>query len=233
VITKDRIILDGYARFELARLQGRPTLPCIEYELTESEALQRLLKQHRRSDGLNAFSRILLALDLEPWLKEKARLNQSIGGQSKGSSKLTEDKRLDVRREIAAAAGVSVGNVTKVKQLTANARPQLLDALRSSEISIHRAWLWSEEPPDKQLAALRRFRDHRTSNKIKRLISRHRPKSPVVLIDPSGVFRRLADLDYNDVNAVSVTVVKGSRKAVYLTEDLLQTLAPFQEVMPT
>ena len=112
MITQDRTILDGYARLELARLQGRATLPCIAYELTESEALHWLLQKHRRSNGLNDFSRILLALELEPWFKEKARSNQRAGGRNKGSSKLTEAERLDVRSEIAAAAGVSVGNVS-------------------------------------------------------------------------------------------------------------------------
>ena len=121
MITQDRTILDGYARLELARLHGRATLPCIEYELTESEALHWLLQKHRRSSGLNDFTRILLALELEPWFKEKARSNQQAGGRQKGSSKLTEAGRLDVRSEIAAAAGVSVGNVTKVKQVTTTA----------------------------------------------------------------------------------------------------------------
>ena len=139
MITEDRTILDGYARLELARRRGRATLPCIAYELTESEALHWLLQKHRRSNGLNDFSRILLALELEPWFKEKARSNQRAGGQNKGSSKLTEAGRLDVRSEIAAAAGVSVGNVTKVKQLTITAHSELLQALRSREISIHRA----------------------------------------------------------------------------------------------
>jgi len=115
VITRDRTILDGYALRELARQQGSPTLPCIELNLNEAEGLQWLLWKSRRSNGLNAFSRILLALDLEPGLKEKARSNQRAGGQNKGSSKLTEDKRLDVRSEVARAAGVSVGNVTKVR----------------------------------------------------------------------------------------------------------------------
>ena len=72
VITQDRAIVDGYARLELAKLTGRQTLPCIEYELTEPEALHLLLQRHVRSDGLNAFSRILLALELEPWLTERA-----------------------------------------------------------------------------------------------------------------------------------------------------------------
>src|SRR5215471_18365034 len=72
VITQDRTILDGYARVELARLRGRTTLRCIEYELTESEALRWLLHNNRRSNGLNDFTRILLALELEAWFREKA-----------------------------------------------------------------------------------------------------------------------------------------------------------------
>src|SRR5215469_12482972 len=60
VVTQDRTILDGYARFKLAQLQGRATLPCIEYELTEAQALHTLLERHRRSNGLNDFTRILL-----------------------------------------------------------------------------------------------------------------------------------------------------------------------------
>ena len=49
MITQDRTILDGYARLELARLHGRATLLCIEYDLSEEEALHWLLQRHRRS----------------------------------------------------------------------------------------------------------------------------------------------------------------------------------------
>ena len=182
VITQDRTILDGYARLELARLQGRGTLPCIEYELTESEALHWLLQKHRRSNGLNAFSRILLALDLEAGFKEKARSNQQAGGQSKGSSKLTEAERLDVRREIAAAAGVSVGNVSKVKRVTSTAHSELLQALRSGEVSIHRASLWCKDSAARQREELRSYQSERGIKKtIRRLVSRHRRKSPPAL----------------------------------------------------
>src|SRR5437868_3067765 len=81
VITQERIILRGYAQWELARLQGRVTVPCIEYNLGGEEALRFLVQSHHRSKGLNDFARILLALDLEPWLQEKARSNQRVGGQ--------------------------------------------------------------------------------------------------------------------------------------------------------
>ena len=115
-ITQDNVILDGYALWELSRLQGRMTLQCVKYELTQTEALEWLLQNHRRSNGLNDFIRILLALDLEPLLQETARQNQRVGGQNKGSSTLPEADRLDVRSAIASTAGVSVGNVSKVKQ---------------------------------------------------------------------------------------------------------------------
>src|SRR5438046_9989205 len=106
---------------------------CMEYELTERESLYWLLERHRRSSGLNDFIRILLALELEPWLKNKARLNQQIGGQDKGSSKLTEAETVDVRSEIASVAGVAVGDVRKVKQLIGTASPHVRTALRSGD----------------------------------------------------------------------------------------------------
>jgi hypothetical protein len=84
MITRDRTIIDGYARWELAKQLRRPILHCVEYELSEAEALQWLLQKHRRSSGLNDYSRIMLALDLEPQLAGKARANKQIGGQHKG-----------------------------------------------------------------------------------------------------------------------------------------------------
>jgi hypothetical protein len=65
-------------------------LPCLEYHLSEAEALQWILRAYKRSNGLNAFNRISLALDLEPVFQERARLNQRMGGQQNGSSNLTD-----------------------------------------------------------------------------------------------------------------------------------------------
>ena len=233
-ITRERTILDGYARFELARLQGRASLPCLAYELTESEALHRLLERHRRSDGLNAFSRTLLALELEPWFKEKARLNQRAGGQNKGSSKLTEAARLDVRSKIAAAAGVSVGNVTKVKQLTTTAHSDLLQALRSGEISIHRGWRWSMAPPEEQQAAFRLFQSERGIKKtIRTLVSRHRSKSLPAVPDLGDLARQLSALDTSKFGLVSMAVIRAPGRVIFLTEEIYQALRSQEELTLT
>jgi hypothetical protein len=224
VITRERIIIDGYARLELARLRGLLVLPCIEYELTEGEALHWLLQRHLRSNGLNAFSRILLALELEPWFKERSRSNQRIGGQNKGSSKLTEAERLDVRAKIAAAAGVSVGNVSKVKQLTMTAKSELLQALRTGETSIHRAWQWSKLSAEKQREGLRQYRLTKLIRHTNRdLISRHRTEPPSLVTDLGSLIRRLSGLEDNNANPVCVVVLKGRDlgRTVVVSEQLL------------
>src|SRR5277367_416398 len=75
LITRERIIIAGYDRWHLAR-HRRLTLPCIEYDLSEEEALIWLIEKLRPQKGVNSFCRILLALELEPWLKLRAQANQ-------------------------------------------------------------------------------------------------------------------------------------------------------------
>ena len=65
MITQDKFIMDGYAGWELAKRRGRPTLNCIEDNLTAEEALEEFIRRHRRARGICDFIRIELALDLE------------------------------------------------------------------------------------------------------------------------------------------------------------------------
>ena len=87
------------------------------------------------------------------------------------------------------------GNVTKVKQLVGIGHPELLEALRGSEVSIHRAWKWSTESPDRQIEALRTYRAERGVNKsIRDLISRHKQKQTPTAPDLGSLTRRLSEL---------------------------------------
>jgi hypothetical protein len=224
-ITQDRTIIDGYVRWELAQQQRRPTLPCITYEPSQAEALQCLIQRHRRSKGLNDFMRILLALELEPSFQEKARSNQRAGGQHKGLSKLTEAERLDVRCNIAAVAGVSAGNVSKVKQLMTAAHSDLVAALRGGEISIHRAWKWCKLSPNQQRKALWQCRSERgIGKKIQALVSRHRLRSSPTVLDFADLVRHLSSLDSNKFGPVSVAVTDAPGKALLVTKELLRAL---------
>jgi hypothetical protein len=234
VITRDRIVIDGYARWKLAHLKGRLTLPCIEYQLTEEEALSWLLLRHSRSNGLNDFCRISLALELEPSFKAKALSNQRLGGRLKALSNLTEDKTVDVRKQIAAAASVSVGNVAKVKQLLKTGQPELLEALRGGEISIHRAWQWSKEAPERQRDALRAYQNEQgVSKAIRVLIARHEPTSWPAAPDLGSLVLSLSELESDEYSSVNVSVIRVPGKTVFVTEELLQSLPPRQESMQT
>jgi hypothetical protein len=224
IITAHRTIVDGYARVELARLQGRTTITCIEHKLTEAEALHWLLQRHRRSNALNAFTRILLALELEHGFREKALANQRAGGQNKGSSNLTEAQRLDVRAEIAAAAGASVGNVSKVKQLKFS-HPKVLQALKCGEISINKAAQWSRKPEEEQLQSLERCQSERGIKKtIRTLLSRHKSEPPPTISALTKLLSRLCSLDLGRFGSVSVDVIKTPGKTIALSELLIRAL---------
>jgi hypothetical protein len=229
-MTQDRIVIDGYARWELARLTARLNLPCVEYDLTEEEAVRWLLQKHRRSNGMNDFCRILLALELEPCLKGRAVLNQRLGGRMKALSNLTEHARLDVRAEIAEAAAVSVGSVTKVKQLKGRVRPELWEALRSGEISIHRGWGWRTESEERQCDALRVYRNQKGINKaIRTLISRHASRATATAPDVENLIKRLSRLKPDDRKLVTVSIVQSSGKAIFVSEELIRSLVASQE----
>ena len=234
VITRDRIVIDGYARLELARRQGRMTLPCIEYELTEQEALHRLLQRLRQSNGPNAFSRILLALDLEPLLTDKARSNQQAGGQNKGSSKLAEAERLDVRKEIARIAGVSVGNVTKVKQLTTTAHSDIIKALRDKEVSIHRAWLWSKLSPEEQQEKLLLNQSKRgIARTIRQLLSPYLMKSSPLTTKLDDLIKLVSALQSGKLGSINVVSINVPGKVVLVTEELFRALEAQEELALT
>ena len=156
MVTRDGLIIDGHARWLNARHSNVDELPCIVCDLSPEEALEKILQIHDRKPWLNDFNRVRIALDLEPWFRKQARANQSNGGKGKASSKLTEDKRLDVRRQVAAAAGVCVGNVTKVKQIYSRTPSrELVQSLANGEIRIDPAWKMSTLSISEQKYALR------------------------------------------------------------------------------
>jgi len=232
-ITQDGLIIDGYARVEWARMLGRTTILCIEYDRTEDEALRDLLQRHRGSNRLNAFCRILLARELEPWFKNKAFANQTAGGKYKGSSKLTEAERVDVTAKIAEAADVSVGNISKVKQLLGTAIREVLQELRSGQISIHRAWLLSKEPPANQCEELALALCKRNIKKdMRTLASRHGSKNLPIVAAPSNLIKQLSTLESRKRGSFRVFVSNTSGRAVCLTKELLLELDAQQELIP-
>jgi hypothetical protein len=217
------ILLDGYARVHLARQQGRLTLPAIEYDFSEATGLQWLLQKHRRSPGLNDFTRISLALELEPWLKEQAIANQQRGGQCKGSSNLTEAHRVDVRSRVASVAGVSTGNISKARRLISGAHPQVLEALRTGEVSIHQASTWLQTPRE-QLTKLHLYQDRRgISGTIRTLLKPHRIQTKLEA-DPQRIMNAIATITAQQKARIVIAEVKAQGSVMLLSTTLLEAL---------
>ena len=233
VITRDRFVIDGYALLELARRQGRPTLLCVEFDLNETEGLRWLLWKSRQSNVLNAFSRILLALDLQPTLRDKARSDRRAYRQNKDSSKLTEGQGVDSRSDVAREAGVSTGNVIKVTQIMKTANPRLREALRAGQIRIHKAWQWRHLSPEGQLRELGLYLSQKGTNKlIRRLIRGHIAKrSPLPPNQPS-----LAELlkcrplhETGELASINVVVIDAPENIACLTKGALRILGSLEE----
>jgi hypothetical protein len=180
-ITHENVIVEGYALWELARLQGWPTVKCVVRHMDREAALLYLLGRNRGSKGIGDFTRILMALELEPWFRERAKVNQRFGGREKGSAHLAEAERLDVRIEVARAAGVSAGNVSKVKRIVQAGIPEIREALLTGEISINRATIWVGHAAPAQVRQLSDYRNERgIRSTINVLLRRHQAHHPAL-----------------------------------------------------
>lgn len=232
LITAEGFIIDGYGRWELAKRQGRSTLLCLEYDMTEDDALELLIQTHRRSHGLNDFRRIELALDREQCFKGRALLNRSEGGKLKALSILTEAQKVDSRKEIARLAHVSVGNVHKVKYILTHSCSALKEATRMEEVSINMAEKWSHAPEAEQCENLRRFRIKRgIRRKARNLVACHAaavakstPEQPVIrLADFINFLHHLNAIAYEqstELALIEVKFVKDLGRTVLVSEDL-------------
>jgi len=225
-ITRDGTILKGHEVCELARRMGLERLSCLEYDLNEEEALLWIIQNSHQDQELNPYHRVVLALDYEPLFRERARENQRLGGQFKGSTTLPEAQATDCRREIAALAGVSEGTLAKVRRLLQSGRPELLEALGEGEVSIHRASVWLRNP-EKQLDQLTLHRSLRgITRTIDSLLHRHRIANPAGKgqLDIQRIGSALAAMDTAGRTSVLVGAIQISGKVILLSNELLQAL---------
>lgn len=174
-VTQAGYIIDGYARWKLAKAQSRAQVQCVVRAISEVQALIQLLHRQHRSARLNDFNRIRLALTLEDELKGRARANQQIAGRAKPSSEMTKPRPLDVRTEIARVAGVSAGNVTHTKFLIEKAAPEVISALAEGSIRIGRARKWLKSSKDGGLRELRNFQMTRAVRALSQTLLSHHP----------------------------------------------------------
>ena len=219
LITTNGTILAGFGRWRLAVFDGRHDINCIEYPLSEDEALQFILTHHQTRCGWNAFVRIRLALNLEPYFQQRALDNMCAGGKYKGWANLPEAQHIEVRQEIARAAGVCARNVSNVKTILQTAHPRLKEALRDGTLTINRAIQFCNLPRAEQLEQFIRYSEERATNKVIRE-SIARPKDEKISPDVVTVLDALQQQEARQPGSVAVRVGRHKRTVVLIGQDL-------------
>jgi hypothetical protein len=231
-ITKNGVVLGGFGRWRLALLQGIREVQCIEYPIGEEDAIQFILNHCKPRRGWNAFARIQLALTLEPALQRRALDNMRAGGKYKGLANLPEGQRLDVRQQIARAAGVGVRNVSNVKTILKTAHPRLVAALREGRLTINAAIQLCKLSKSEQLERFIRRSDERETNKvIRRSIAR--PKEQTTSPDAAILLDSLRQQESRRPGSVVVRLSPCQHTVILVGQDLLTQLHSHEELKLT
>jgi hypothetical protein len=232
LISTSAAILAGFASWKLALLEARTEVHCIEYALNEDESLRFILKNHQPSPGWNPFLRIRLALTLESRLQQQAIDNMRIGGRCKGLAKLPDLKQMDVRREVASAAGVGVRNVSNVKTILQRAHPRVIQALTEGSLTINGAMKFCKLPRPEQLDEFIRDREDRAVDRVIR--------EAVATADPGEacpnigvVLRALQQKETEQPGSVEMRATRRQQTVILVGRDLLKEAATQREMKQT
>ncbi len=221
LITTNGTILAGFGRWRLAVFEHWHEIPCIEYQLTDDESLQFMLSHHQTRRGWNAFFRIRLALTLEPYFQQRALENMRAGGKCKGLANLPEAQHIDVRQEIASAAGVGARNVSNVKAILKNAHPRVMAALLNGTLTINGAMPFCKLPMAEQLELFIRHIEGREINKvIRRSIAQPRQEKTTASV--ATLLDALRQQEARGPGSVVVQVGRFRHTVILLGQDLLR-----------
>lgn len=131
-------LIDGHNRYEICTRLGLP-FDTVEKEFDSREdVIVWMVDNQRGRRNLNDFQRTELQLKKKTAIAAKAKLNQ--GARTDILTDLSKGiEPVNARAEIAEAAGVSEGTVSKVERIQETAAPELIVALRESKVSINAA----------------------------------------------------------------------------------------------
>ena len=220
LITTNGTILAGFGRWRLAVFEGRHEVHCIEYPISEEESLQFILNHHKPRRGWNTFVRISLALTQEPYFQHRALDNMRAGGRYKGLANLPEAQHMDVRQQVADAAGVGARNVSNVKTIRNNAHSLLITALLNGTLTINGAMQFCRLPKAEQVEPfIRHSEDRETDKVIRRSIARLKEKK--ISPDVGTVLDALQQQEARQPGSVLLRVGRLQRTVILIGQDLL------------
>jgi ParB-like chromosome segregation protein Spo0J len=137
LVTWEGTLLDGHNRLAICERLG------IKFDTRaiklpdENAAMVWIIHNQFGRRNLTPFTRVELALKLEPLLRVKAKENQATGKSGRGKPLPQNSAKADTRRDLAKASGVSHDTIAKGKIIAARASEEIKAALRRGETSIN------------------------------------------------------------------------------------------------
>jgi hypothetical protein len=147
-------IVDGHNRYKICMKHGRPFETTeLERRDTRESVISWMIDNQLARRNLPAFKRIELA-DKKADLVEALAKKKKMAGTNQHTSlpsNLTEGSAIDTRNEIAKAAGVSTGTISKFKKIKEQAAPEVVEKVRSGEVKIDVAAQIASLPKEEQV----------------------------------------------------------------------------------
>lgn len=135
-------IIDGHNRYRICT-DNHIDFDIMEMDFdSESDVKIWIIKNQFGRRNINAATRAMLALELEPLIREKARENQKLsqGRGEKGLPNSTNLKAVNTRQEIAKIAGVSDTTIYEAKKVKESDNEEVKRQMVAGKISIHKAY---------------------------------------------------------------------------------------------
>lgn len=134
---QERVVLDGHNRIGIARRLNIPHHERIQFRDfdTRDDAKRWVLENQLGRRNLSDIDRIAIASKLERLISVQAK-SRMLAGRADPTQKSAEG---DTRVQAAKLAGVGHQKYTEGKRVLAEGSPELIAAVRSGEVSVHRA----------------------------------------------------------------------------------------------
>jgi hypothetical protein len=151
------------------------------------------------------------------------------GGRLKGSAKLPNPERIDVRVQIAKIAGVGVRNVSNVKAILGAAHSCLLTALVNGTLTINKALAFCKLPRPQQPEAFAKLLEDRAADKVIRAtLSKGKRQEPN--LDVASVLSAFQACESRSPGSLVVRRGRSGRTTISVSNELLDKITPQTEL---
>lgn len=140
------LIIDGHNRYNILKKHGIPWHYWQDYKImieleTREDVKQWMLEQQLGRRNLSETERYEIVQRFKDYFQKKAKENQSSGGKG-----LTNLSKVNTRREMAKATGVSEGTYNKLDKVMQSNNEEVKKKVRKKEISINKAYQMVKNP---------------------------------------------------------------------------------------